>query len=97
LRSDGEIDISGSVVFFYSVFKGWIMKAFLVGLGIGVGLGVLFAPDSGEETRREIGDRLNDFAADARRQAGDVANQVRDNVRTVKEAVTEPSARSQSE
>jgi gas vesicle protein len=73
------------------------MKAFLVGLGIGVGLGMLFAPDSGEETRREIGDRLNDFAADTRRRAGEVANQVRDNVRTVKEAVTEASAKSQSE
>ena len=29
------------------------MKSFLVGLGIGVGLGVLLAPTRGEETRRE--------------------------------------------
>jgi DNA uptake protein ComE-like DNA-binding protein len=30
------------------------MKAFLMGLGIGVGLGVLFAPNSGEVTRGKV-------------------------------------------
>jgi gas vesicle protein len=33
------------------------MKSFLMGLAIGVGLGVLFAPARGEETRRDLGDR----------------------------------------
>ncbi len=42
------------------------MKGFLIGLGIGVGLGVLFAPMSGEETRNNISQRANDLADSAR-------------------------------
>jgi len=42
------------------------MKSFLVGLGIGIGLGVLFAPVSGEQTRGNIRDRANDLADSAR-------------------------------
>lgn len=42
------------------------MKGFLIGLGIGVGLGVLFAPMSGEETRNNISQRANDLADTAR-------------------------------
>jgi gas vesicle protein len=43
------------------------MKSFLVGLGIGVGLGILFAPGRGEDTRRDLGERLNSIAEDAPR------------------------------
>ena len=42
------------------------MKSFLVGLGVGIGLGLLFAPRSGEETRSDIADRANDLADSAR-------------------------------
>jgi len=42
------------------------MKSFLFGLGLGVGLGVLFAPMSGEETRSKLADRANDLASSAR-------------------------------
>ncbi len=42
------------------------MKAFLVGLGLGIGLGVLFAPMSGQETRDNIAERANDLANSAR-------------------------------
>lgn len=34
---------------------------FLTGLGIGVGLGVLFAPKSGSETRKELKNKLDEF------------------------------------
>ena len=34
---------------------------FLAGIGIGAGLGVLFAPKSGEETRKELKDKLDEF------------------------------------
>lgn len=42
------------------------MKSFLFGLGLGVGLGILFAPMSGEETRNNLADRANDLAGSAR-------------------------------
>ncbi len=42
------------------------MKSFLTGLGIGVGLGILFAPRSGAETRNELSERASDLANSAR-------------------------------
>jgi gas vesicle protein len=53
------------------------MKSFLFGLGVGVGLGVLFAPGRGDDTRRDLGERLNSIAEDAQRKAHEVAQQVR--------------------
>ena len=40
--------------------KGGMWK-FLAGLGIGAGLGVLFAPKSGEETRKELKKKMDEF------------------------------------
>ena len=34
---------------------------FLVGVGVGAGLGILFAPQSGEETRKALKKKLNEF------------------------------------
>jgi len=42
------------------------MKSFLFGLGMGIGLGILFAPMSGQETRDNIAERANDLASSAR-------------------------------
>ena len=52
------------------------MKSFLVGLGVGVGLGILFAPGRGEDTRRDFGERLTSVAED-QRKAQEVARHVR--------------------
>ncbi len=53
------------------------MKSFLFGLGLGVGLGILFAPGRGEDTQKGLGDRLNTFAEDAQRKAQGVARHLR--------------------
>jgi hypothetical protein len=42
------------------------MKSFLFGLGLGVSLGILFAPMSGEDTRNNLSERANDLANSAR-------------------------------
>jgi gas vesicle protein len=57
------------------------MKSFLFGLGVGVGLGVLFAPGRGKVTRRDIGERLNSVAEDAQRKAQEVGQNLRDRIR----------------
>jgi gas vesicle protein len=50
------------------------MKAFLFGLGLGIALGVLFAPVSGEEARDNIAGRATDLANSAK-QTVDSARQ----------------------
>ena len=42
------------------------MKSFLAGLGIGIGLGILFAPMSGEDARNNLTQRASDLAGSAR-------------------------------
>ncbi len=54
------------------------MKSFLAGLGIGIGLGIIFAPMSGEDTRENLSQRANDLAGSAR----DLVDQGRERVRT---------------
>lgn len=59
------------------------MKSFLAGLGIGIGLGIIFAPMSGEETRGNLQQRANDLADSAR----DLADQGRDRMRRTVSAI----------
>jgi gas vesicle protein len=63
------------------------MKGFIVGLAVGVGLGVLFAPGRGEDTRRELNERLNNFGDEAMRHVGNVTQQVRDEVNVKKDQI----------
>ena len=59
------------------------MKSFLAGLGIGIGMGILFAPTSGEETRENLTQRASDLADSAR----GLVDQGRDKVRTTVSAI----------
>ncbi len=59
------------------------MKSFLAGLGIGIGLGILFAPMSGEETRRDLQERAGELAGAAR----DLAEEGRARLRSTVSAV----------
>ena len=54
------------------------MKSFLAGLGIGIGLGIIFAPMSGEDTRVNLSHRASDLADSAR----DLVDQGRERVRS---------------
>jgi gas vesicle protein len=65
------------------------MKSFLAGLGIGIGLGVLFAPMSGEETRNNLTQRASDLADSAR----DLVDQGKDKVRTTVSAIRSQAER----
>ena len=59
------------------------MKSFLAGLGIGIGLGILFAPMSGEETRSNLQQRASDLADSAR----DLVDQGRERVKSTVSAI----------
>ncbi len=63
------------------------MKSFLAGLGIGIGVGLLFAPLTGEETRERLSQRSHDLADSARRHAGEIADSARDIVDHSRERV----------
>ena len=51
---------------------------FFLGLGVGVAVGLLFAPKSGEETRRLIRDRAVDSGDYLKKQTSDLRNQASD-------------------
>ena len=61
-----------------------IVRSFLVGLGIGIGLGVLFAPLSGEQTRGNIKDRANDLADSAREKLEQGRERVRRGISAIR-------------
>lgn len=65
------------------------MKGFLFGLGMGIGLGILFAPMSGEETRNNLADRATDLANSAR----DTYEQGRDRVNRGVESIRSTAER----
>lgn len=60
------------------------MKGFLFGFGIGVAIGVLFAPMSGEETRNNLTERAGDLADSARETFEANRDRVRSAVSTIR-------------
>lgn len=61
--------------------------AFLLGLAAGAGLALLFAPQSGEQTRREIEARANKARRRAEDLANDVTGKVTDRINTARTQV----------
>lgn len=48
------------------------LSFFFLGMGIGVAIGILFAPKSGEETRRLIRDKADEGRGYVKRRSGEV-------------------------
>ncbi|HKV73933.1 MAG TPA: YtxH domain-containing protein [Gemmatimonadales bacterium] len=57
-----------------------VMGPLLVGLALGLGVGLLFAPQSGEETRKALRRKLRRFRAYAGDQVDRLSEQVKDGV-----------------
>ena len=62
------------------------MRSFLAGLGLGIGLGILFAPVSGDETRSNIRGRANDLADSARDTIERGRERVRSGIGAIRDA-----------
>jgi gas vesicle protein len=67
------------------------MKAFLFGLGLGVGLGVLFAPMSGEEARNTLQERAQDLASSARETYETGRERVQRTVKNIRREAIRPT------
>jgi competence protein ComEA len=67
------------------------MKAFLTGLGVGVGLGFLFAPDTGKATRKKLRERFRAWTESWPQQAENVKTAVQPASERVSEAAANVS------
>lgn len=61
----------------------------LIGALVGAGIALLFAPQSGEDTRRLIRRKAKRLTADARDRFDDVKDRVRDARRRAEEAISD--------
>jgi gas vesicle protein len=66
-----------------------LVSAFAIGLGAGAGLGLLFAPQAGEETRELLRDTAQDTIDGAVDRGKTVMRRVRKNVGDAKDFVNE--------
>ena len=64
------------------------LSYFFLGMGIGVAVGILFAPKSGEETRKYLRDRADEGRDYVKRRSDDVRTQAGGIVDKGKHAVT---------
>ena len=66
--------------------KGW--GKFVLGAGIGAGLGLLFAPKAGSETRKELKEKIDDLVAKAKDlDMHDVSEQVEAKIKELKKDI----------
>ncbi|MBP7982197.1 MAG: YtxH domain-containing protein [Arenimonas sp.] len=56
------------------------LLALLAGVAIGAGLGILFAPDSGEKTRRKIKDGIDEAGDELQQQLHTLSQKIRTSV-----------------
>jgi len=61
------------------------LPAFLAGLGTGIAVGILFAPDSGEETRSRLADRARQGVEFAKEKGQELGKRAQESVGRVRE------------
>ena len=61
---------------------------FFLGIGVGVAVGLLFAPKAGDETRALIRDRATDGAEYLKKQGGEIRTQAADLVDKSRDSIT---------
>ncbi len=63
-------------------------SAFLAGLGIGVGIGMLFAPKTGAETRQQIKTKAGEGKEYLKQRGGELKDQANDLIEKGREALS---------
>ena len=63
------------------------LSSFLLGLGVGVGIGMLFAPKSGEETRKIIKDKAGEGTEYVKQRSSEIKQTATEWVEKGKEAI----------
>ena len=66
-----------------------IIAATLAGVATGALLGLLFAPDKGEETRRKIGEKYTDLSDTIRNKVADLVDTIKNEYSNVKDTVND--------
>jgi gas vesicle protein len=66
-----------------------LVSAFAIGLGAGAAIGVLFAPQSGDETREYLRDTAQDTLDDAVSRGKTAVRRARKNINDVREFVND--------
>ena len=69
------------------------LPTFLAGLGTGIAVGILFAPDSGEETRSRIADRARQGVEYAKEKGQELGKRAQESVGRAKEEADTGSAK----
>lgn len=73
-----------------------VFTGILAGFAAGAAIGILFAPDKGEVTRKKISDKSKDFSEDVKKKYNEVAETVGEQYENVKGAVQDIRTNSKS-